>query len=355
MSQRILFSFALLAAGLPAGGAAQTPPPGGRYQGRAFEFRKVADGVYFVVGTGNVSAESNAVAIVGDNDVLVVDAETSPAAAWALQQELKAVTPKPVRQVVVTHFHYDHAYGLQAFPAGTDVIASEFSRRMMAEGKMMNHPTAAGNRAFSAAQVTNLTKALDTASTPELRKTLTHQRDVWQAYVESIKTLVPVVPNVAVSARLTLTRGGRDIVIFNPGPSHTAGDLVVWLPKEKILVTGDMLQPNVPYMGDGFMNHWADALDSLKALGPTTILPGHGDAITDLAVVDRLRDYLRDVWNQAAAAKQAGLSVEDAAKRLDLSKYDAFYPSPPAWTPEMIVRRRMGAVKRVYDLLDGAK
>ena len=330
-------------------------PAGARYTGKAFDFRKIADGVYFAVGTGNLSAESNAVIVVNDEDVLIVDAETSPAAAWALLRELKSVTPKPVRYVVLSHFHYDHAHGTQSLPPGVEIIGTEFTRRMMAEGRSMSHPTAAGNRSFSAAQITNLTKALDTASTPAGRKDIEKRRGVWQQYLASIATLKPVPPNVTVSARMTLIRGNREIVILHPGPAHTAGDLVVWLPKERILATGDMLQPNLPYMGDGFIQEWANALDSLKALGPAVVLPGHGDPITDMAVVDRLRNYLRDFWTQAVALKQQGLEFAEAAKRLDLTKYDAYYPRFPGWTDEMVARRRAGTVKRIYDLVDGAK
>jgi len=328
-------------------------PPGAEYQGKAFEFRRAAPGVYLAVGTGVLSAESNAVIIEGDRDLLVVDSETSPAAAWALLRELRAVTPKPVRTLVITHFHYDHAHGTQSFPAGVEIIGTEFTRRMLAEGKSMSHATAAGNRTFSNAQVSNLTKALDTATTPASRRDIEARRAVWQRYLESIATLTPVPPTMTVASRITLSRGGRDIVILHPGPAHTAGDLVVWLPKERILVTGDLLQPNLPYMGDGFFPQWADAIDSLRALGPTMVLPGHGDAITDLAVVERQRDYLRDIYAQTATLKKEGHPAEEVAKRLDLSRYDAYYPRFPGWTDEMVVRRRLGTVRRIFDQLDG--
>ena len=334
---------------------AQARPPGASYAGRAFEFRPVAEGVYFAVGTGNLSAESNAVIVVNETDVLIVDGETSPAAGWALLEELKSITPKPVRYLVLTHFHYDHAQGAQAFPPGTEIIGTEFTREMIASGKSVTHPTAQGNRAFGSAQIASLGKALDSASSPASRQDIEHRRRVWQEYLTSLETLKPTAPNVTVSHRMTLIRGNRRIVIAYPGPAHTAGDLVVWLPEERILVTGDLLQPSLPYMGDGFLNQWADALDSLQALHPAVILPGHGDAITDMAVVDRLRDYLRDIWNQSAELKRQGLSFEEAAKRLDLTKYDRYYPRYPGWTDEMIVRRRAGAVKRVYDLLDPPK
>ncbi len=328
-------------------------PAGAQYAGQAFEFRKVAEGVYLAVGTGALSAESNAVIVVNDRDVLVVDSETSPAAGWALLRELKRVTAKPVRFLVLTHFHYDHSHGTQSFPPGVEVIGTAFTRMMLAEGKSLSHPTSAGNRAFSNAQVANLTKALDTASTGASRKDIGARRAVWQQYLASIATLTPVAPNVTVGGRLTLTRGGRDIVILDPGPAHTAGDLVVWLPTERVLATGDLIQSGLPYMGDGFFPHWADAIDSLLALGPAVVLPGHGDAITDMGVVERLRDYLREIHRQTAALKQEGLPAEEVAKRLDLGRFDQYYPRPASWTDEIVVRRRLGTVRRIFDQLDG--
>ncbi|MBM4186683.1 MAG: MBL fold metallo-hydrolase [Gemmatimonadetes bacterium] len=328
-------------------------PPGAEYQGRGFEFRPVAPGVYLAVGTGKISAESNAVIIEGDRDLLVVDSETSPAAAWALLQELRAVTPKPVKTVVLTHFHYDHAHGTQSFPPGVEVIATEYTKAMLAEGKSMSHPTAAGNRSFASAQVGNATRALDTASTPAVRRELAERREVWQRYLASIATLKPVVPNVTLTGRLTLSRGGREIVILHPGPAHTAGDLVVWLPAERILVTGDLIQPNLPYMGDGFFPGWADAIDSLLALRPAVVLPGHGDAMSDMTRVERQRDYLRDIYAQTATLKREGLAPDEVARRLDLTKYDADYPRPPGWTDEIVVRRRLGTVRRIFEVIDG--
>jgi glyoxylase-like metal-dependent hydrolase (beta-lactamase superfamily II) len=106
-------------------------------------------------------------------------------------------------------------------------------------------------------------------------------------------------------------------------------------------------------MGDGFFPGWADAIDSLLALGPALVLPGHGDPIADLAVVERQRDYLRDIYAQTAALKKAGHPAEEVARRLDLSKYDPYYPRYPGWTDEMVVRRRLGAVRRIFDQLDG--
>jgi len=333
----------------PAGGA---PPPGARYEGRAFDFTTVAPGVWFATGTGVVSAESNSAIIELGDGLLVVDAQTSPAAAWALLHELPRVSAKPVRWLVVTHLHYDHAHGTQAFPPGTTVIGTPYTRAMIAAGKSVDHPTALGNRNFAGMQVAAATAALDTASTPAVRGALDRQRSVWEAYLASLATLTPVPPNLTVGSRLVLHGGGREVQLFFPGKAHTDGDLVVWLPKERVLVTGDLLQPTLPYMGDGYLNAWADVLDSLRALEPAVVLPGHGAAFRDLAVLDRQRDYFRAVWSQVAALRAQGKTVEEASAALDLSRFDTAYPRPAGWTDAIVLRQRLRMVQRVYTLLE---
>jgi N-acyl-D-amino-acid deacylase len=347
--QRLVLGLALLVA-TPLYAQSDTPPPGARYEGRAYDFRRIADGVWLAVGTGAVSAESNNVIIETATDVIVVDAGTSPAAAWALLHELPRVTTKPVRYVVITHFHYDHAQGAQSFPPGVEVIGTEYTRNMVATGKSLEHSTTQGNRRFANTQIEVLTKALDTATT-ESAADVRRRRAVWEQYLASLATLRPVAPTVTVSRRMTIVHGEREVQVIHPGRAHTDGDLVVWLPKERILATGDLLQPSLPYMGDGYLQDWADVLDSLEAMRPAVVLPGHGDEFRDMAVIDRLADYMRTVWAHTAAAKAKGLTAEQANATLDLSRFERHYPRFPGWTDEMVVRRRLGTVQRAYQLL----
>lgn len=351
---RFVLGLALIAAS-PLHAQSDTPPPGARYEGRAYDFRKIADGVWFAVGTGVVSAESNNVIIETATDVIVVDATTSPAAAWALLHELPRVTTKPVRYVIITHFHYDHAHGTQSFPPGVEVIGSEYTRAMLASGKSIEHSTAQGNRRFAGTQIENMTKALDTAKTDASKATARAQRAIWENYLASLATLKPVAPTITVSQRMTIARGDREVQVIYPGKAHTDGDLVVWLPKERILATGDLLQPNLPYMGDGYLDSWANVLDTLEAMHPAVVLPGHGDEFRDMAVIDRFKDYMRTIWNGCVAAKARGLTAEQANASLDLSRFDKYYPRFPGWTDSMVVRRRQGTVNRVYQLLDEKK
>src|SRR6187549_1370345 len=116
--------------------AAQSRQPAGTtHNGKAFRFNKVKDGVYHAVGTGSLAVVGNSSVIVNDEDVIVVDDHVSPAAAWVLVDEIKTLTNKPVRTVINTHFHYDHAHGNQIFGKDVSIIGHEFTREMLMSGK----------------------------------------------------------------------------------------------------------------------------------------------------------------------------------------------------------------------------
>src|SRR5499426_3186056 len=117
-----------------AGVQSQRQPAGIAHKGDAFRFNKVADGVYHAIGTGTLSVVGNSSVIVNDTDVVVVDDHVSPAAAWVLLDELKEITDKPVRYVINTHFHFDHAHGNQVFDRSVDIIGHEFTRQMLLGG-----------------------------------------------------------------------------------------------------------------------------------------------------------------------------------------------------------------------------
>ena len=116
------------------------PPAGTRHTGKAFRFNKVREGIYHAIGTGTLSVVGNSSVIVNDNDVIVVDDHVSPAAAWVLLEEIKDLTNKPVRTVINTHFHYDHAHGNQIFDRNVDIIGHEFTRQMLLNNTSIGMP-----------------------------------------------------------------------------------------------------------------------------------------------------------------------------------------------------------------------
>src|SRR5438093_3299165 len=124
--------------------------------GKAYQFERIADGVYYAAATGAMVTGSNNVAIIGSRDVLVVDTGTSPAAARAFIQDLKLLTPKPVRYVVNTHFHYDHTDGNQVYAGKADIIAHDYVRYAIQNLNVLQREP------YKTSQLTNVPNRIET-------------------------------------------------------------------------------------------------------------------------------------------------------------------------------------------------
>jgi len=332
------------------GARAQSRTPAGTgHQGDAFRFNKVADGVYHAVGTGALAVVGNGAVIVNDGDVMIVDDHVSPAAAWVLLEEVKRLTPKPVRFVVNTHFHFDHAHGNQIFGAGVDIIGHEFTRQMLTGGKSLQMPLYQGYLTGLPDSITQLRTRMSAEKDAAARATLRAQLTSAENNLASQKELRTVPPNVTLKSEMTLFRGNREIQIKFLGRGHTAGDVVVYLPREKVVITGDFLTAALSNMSDSYPDEWVASLDALKKLDFTTVLPGHGEAFTDKAKIDYFQAYMRDVWTEVSRLKQQGVSAEEASKRADLTRHRDHFPGITAPGVPLI------GVQRIYELLDARR
>ncbi|MEZ4416038.1 MAG: MBL fold metallo-hydrolase [Gemmatimonadota bacterium] len=330
----------------PAPARDQPRPPGSDFQGPAFEFEQVLPDIYHVRGTGNLSIGSNGAVIVNDDDVLLVDSHISPAAAVALLDELKTITDKPVRYVVNTHFHFDHAHGNQIYPPEIQVIGHEFTRDMLENGGSLGRSYQQFVMTLPD-QISALEAQLPSAAQeerPELEARLAYLRTYW----EGQQGLEPTGPNTTLSQRMTLFRGGREIQLLFFGRGHTGGDVVVYLPAERVLVSGDLLTGGLPFMGDGYTDEWDDTLEHLKALDFEWVLPGHGTPFQGKESIDWLQAYLRDLQSRAAALHARGLSFEEAAGQIDMRDHAEHYASITSAGVAPI------AVQRIFELLDQA-
>ncbi len=306
----------------------QSPrPPGAVFTGDAFRINKIQDGIYHAVGTGALSVGCNASIIVNDEDVLVVDSHSTPAAAWALAEQVKTITDKPIRYVINTHFHWDHAHGNQVYGPGVEIIGHEFTRRMLAEGQSIrgrSYEMFIGNLPT---QIEQLRAKIDAMPDGADKGKLRQQLAVQEQYREATASVKPQPPTLALDDSLTLYRGGREIRILFLGRGHTGGDLVVYLPKERVVATGDLLVAGTSYLGDAYLTEWSATLDKLRALDFEWTLPGHGDAFQGKAKIDHFQAYLADFWKQARTLHDQGLSAEEAARRIDLRSHATNYPN----------------------------
>jgi glyoxylase-like metal-dependent hydrolase (beta-lactamase superfamily II) len=328
--------------------AMQQAPPGSRYEGRAFTFNKIADGVYLAIGTGALVVMSNATIVEGDRDVLVVDSHVTPGGAWALRRELAEVTRKPIRYVVNSHYHFDHSHGNQIYGPGVDIIGHQFAREMILAGKSIDSPA----HEFFVGGVPNAIAALEarlkTATDDKTRTQIASQLAVQRNHLEGTKAVTPTPPNLTITQNMALYMGAREVRILHLGRGHTAGDVVVYLPKERIVATGDLLIEQTSYMGDAYFTEWIQTIETLKGLDFETVLPGHGRAFTGKAKLDHWQAYLRDFWAQAQKFHKAGVPWEEAAKQVDLRGNAVNYPliKAPGITPNH-------GMRRAYEILDG--
>ncbi len=320
-------------------------PAGTTFTGKAFRFNKVKEGVYHAIGTGALAVVGNSTVIVNDRDAILVDDHVSPAAAWVLLEEIKAITDKPVTTVINTHFHFDHAHGNQIFGPGVQIIGHEFTRRARLDDPLSkplyksfyNFKTLEG-------QIETMKKRIASEQNPAAREKLQAQLTSQENNYASQKELRPTPPNVTLTTQMTLFRGDREIQIRYLGRGHTGGDIVVYLPREKAVITGDLLTSSTSNLSDSYPQEWAATLEELKKLDFDTVIPGHGDAFTDKAKIDYFAAYLRDVWTTVGELKKQGVPAAEAAKRADLSKHKERFPNPAV---------PLLGVQRIYALIDG--
>ena len=126
---------------------------------------------------------------------------------------------------------------------------------------------------------------------------------------------------------MTLHRGSREIQIRFLGRAHTDGDVVVFLPKERMVATGDMITSALSYTGDAFVSEWPATLEAVMALDFDTVLPGHGSVFKGKDHLRNLQAYWRDFYQQAEAFRKQGVPPEEAAKKIDLTKHAGAIPA----------------------------
>jgi glyoxylase-like metal-dependent hydrolase (beta-lactamase superfamily II) len=192
---------------------------------------------------------------------------------------------------------------------------------------------------------TQLKDQLAKATNPQDKAILQRQLEIHQRYADEQKLIKPTAPTTTLTSDLTLHRGGREIRILFLGRAHTDGDVVVFLPQERIIATGDMITNGLSYTGDAFVQDWPATIEKVMALDFDTVLPGHGAVFKGKELMRNLQAYWRDFYAQASDACTRGVPPEEAAKKMDLTKHAAGIPA--AKTPGVDVR----GVDRVCDLM----
>jgi cyclase len=294
---------------------------------------KLADGVYAIqhenLDDGNSSG--NTTVIIGDREVFVVDSCYRPSLAREDIAQIRQWTDKPVGYLLNTHFHNDHNNGnktyLDAFPSLAIVAQEETKKDMdlIQPGNIERGPVQL------ATTIAAFKQGKDQRGQPLSESDKKQAQELLpglEKLLAEFKTLVYQSPTLTFTDKLDIDLGNREVQVKHLGRGNTPGDAVVYLPREKIIVAGDLLVHPIPYTYDGYPTEWIETLHRVAELDATTIVPGHGAILHDKTYLYLVADLLKSAVDQVRARiRQIGHpgfhSLDEVKGSVDLTPFRA--------------------------------
>jgi glyoxylase-like metal-dependent hydrolase (beta-lactamase superfamily II) len=244
---------------------------------KTVSFTRLSDHAYAYTAEG----DPNTGVIVGDRSVMVIDTQATPVMAQDVIRRIREVTDKPIRHVLMSHYHAVRVLGASAYVAegATEILASEDTRDLIVERGEADMKSEIGRF-------------------PRLFRS-----------VETIPGLTW--PSLTFRGEMTLWLGSLEVRLMQVGRGHTKGDTIAWLPQEEILFSGDLVEFGAtPYCGDAYYRDWPQTLDRLQALEPRALVPGRGDALADAATcreaIAGTRAFVSELYAQVEQGVRAG-------------------------------------------------
>jgi glyoxylase-like metal-dependent hydrolase (beta-lactamase superfamily II) len=285
-----------------------------------FDIEKVADGVYLATARVQAEINCNAAIFVNSADVLVVDSHSKPSAAASLIAQIREhITPKPVRYVVNSHFHWDHTQGNHAYRVAEskiDFIASETTNQLMSSlaQKRLKESLATASREI------DTLRARAGKSRSEAEKAFCEEQiRQFRSYRAELQNYAPELPTITFGTSYILKDKAHDLHIEFHGHAHTAGDVVVFCPQKRAVATGDMILGFIPFIADGFPRSWPRTIDSVAKLEFDQVLPGHGPLQPNRQPMTSERNYLEELTAKVAAGKNTGKSITELQQTITVN------------------------------------
>lgn len=326
---------------------------------------EIAEGIYLfrTEPYGDAGLDGNSVVVVTQDGVLVFDSNGTPAAAEAVLVEIRKITPAPIKYLVNSHWHWDHWYGAEvykrAFP-DLQVITHERTRQLMAGPAIaFNQPGLDEQLPAHIAQVEAQVMKARVAASPvaDAARLEAHlAKDRW--FLQQKHSVKHTLATITFTDSLTIHLGPRTIQVLHHDRAITPGDTYLYLPKEKVLVMGDLLVNPITFALFCYPTGWINTLKSLAKLETNVLVPGHGEALEDktllnatVALLEREHQLARETKNRGGSVEQATsailadaqvLSLRNTITGGDARRNDAFALYLVGWF-----------VKRVYQELDG--
>jgi glyoxylase-like metal-dependent hydrolase (beta-lactamase superfamily II) len=296
-----------------------------------FEFEELADGVWTGVREDGhrFPVMGNTTFVVTDEGVVVFDGGGMPAMSEQIIEKVRAMTHKPVTHVVISHWHGDHSFGVfrfaEEFP-NVQFIAHQFTRDIINSSRINYIDRESG---FVESNLEEFTRIVETGIDSEGEEQSETDRAIYARILkdgdvidhEFLRAKVTP-PDIVFTDNYTIESGGRNIELLYLGHGNTAGDIVMWLPDERIVATGDIVVLPSPYAFNMPPRPWAETLRAISALDYKVLVPGHGAVQYDTDYVDLVIEVADSIADQRDDLLEQGLEGEALEAALDFSAFE---------------------------------
>ncbi len=263
---------------------------------KTVSFTKLSEHAYAYTAEG----DPNSGIVIGDDAVMVIDTQATPAMAQDVIRRIREVTDKPIKYVVLSHYHAVRVLGAAAYQP-EHIIASQDTRDLIVERGEQD-------------------KASEIGRFPRLFRN-----------VESVPPGMTW-PTITFTGKMTLWLGKLEVQLIQLGRGHTKGDTVVWLPQDKVLFSGDLVEFDAtPYAGDAYFQDWPKTLDNIAALKPQALVPGRGAALQGAADVARGLEGTRAFVSELYASVKAGAAAGKDLRSVYKETFDKLQPKYGQW------------------------
>jgi glyoxylase-like metal-dependent hydrolase (beta-lactamase superfamily II) len=294
----------------------------------SFEFEELSDGVWAGVrpDAPRFPVMGNTMFVISNEGVVVYDGGGVPLMSEQIIEKVRSLTDKPVTHVVISHWHGDHAFGVYRFAEeypDVQFIAHRFTAEAIDSPKIAYID---GSATFYERNGEYLQSLVDTGKDKDGNAISEADRQNYARMLEDADVINSeyqrvriVAPNVIIDESFTINSGGRVIELLNLGHANTAGDILMWLPEERIVATGDIVVLPSPYAFNMPPKPWAETLRNIKKLNYRIMVPGHGPVQRDTEYVDLLIQSADSIADQRDAMLADGLATEEVEAALDFS------------------------------------
>jgi len=305
-----------------------------------FEFEQIAPDVWAGVrpDSSRFPVMGNTTFVIGDEGVVVFDGGGMPAMSEQLIDKIRSLTDKRVTHVVISHWHGDHNFGVYRFAEefpGVKFIAHKFTRYVMNSTRITYIDR---QKNFVENNVPEFQKIITTGVDSDGNEHSAADREIYKRIIADADAIGAefnrakvTPPDIVFTNKYTIDLGNRNVELLYLGDANTAGDIVMWLPGEQIVATGDIIVLPSPYAFNVPPRAWVDTMRALNNLDYKILVPGHGEIQTDTSYVDLVIEVAESIADQRDALMAKGLNNEDVEAALDFSAFEKRFTGDDAY------------------------